>query len=121
MCIRDRKLNYKYKIDTRLKDYFREKWIISAKTSHKGTDYLEMALFSCETKQYLNFIMNDKSVNKMLKWRTSNYNLLVETQRAKNRKPYEERICNLCRTGKVQDIYHVFVECPRFLDFRSKK
>ena len=38
------KLNYKYKIDTHLKDYFREKWIISAKTSHKGTDYLEMAL-----------------------------------------------------------------------------
>ena len=32
-----------------------------------------------------------------------------------------ERICYLCRTGKVQDMYHVFVECPRFLDFRSKK
>ena len=115
------KLNLKYKIDTRLKDYFREKWIKSAIASRKGIDYLEMTLFSCETKQYLNYIMKDRSVNRMLKWRTSNYNLLVETERTRNRKPYEERICNLCDIGKVQDVYHVIVECPRFFDFRSKR
>ena len=45
------KISYKYKIHTRLKDYFREKWITSAKFSHKGLDYLEMPLFNCETKQ----------------------------------------------------------------------
>ena len=42
---------------------------------------------------------------------------------SKNRKPNEERICNLpvCPTGKVQDMCHFFVECPRFFDFRLKK
>ena len=115
MCIRDR-----YKIDTRLKDYFREKWITSAKFSHEGLEYLEMALFNCETKQYLNFIMRNKSVNIMLKWRTSNHNLLVETQRCRNRKPYEERLCNMCNTRKIQDMYHVMVECPKFTEYRSR-
>ena len=114
------KNNYKQKIDTRLKEYFREKWITSAKLSNKGIDYLELALFDCETKQYLNYIMSDKSVNRMLKLRTGNHILSVETERYRNRKAYNERLCNLCEMEKVQDLYHVIVECPRFVDVRSQ-
>lgn len=114
------KISYKQKIDVRLKEYFREKWITSAKLSNKGIDYLELALFDCETKQYLNYIMSDKSVNRMLKLRTGNHVLAVETERYRNRKAYNERLCNFCEMGKVQDLYHVIVECPKFVEVRSK-
>ena len=51
----------------RLTENFRNKWIKSAKHSHKGLDYLELSKFSCERKKYLNFIMKNKSVSQMLK------------------------------------------------------
>ena len=117
------KSNYrKYKniIVMRLTEHFRDMWIQSAKHSNKGIDYLELAKFSCERKKYLNFIMNDKSVIHMLKLRTGNHSLLVETKRYGDRKEYHERICNLCKLGKVQDLYHVLQECPHFKELRGK-
>ena len=105
---------YKSKIDRRLLNYFRELWIRSAKYSSKGLDYLQLSMFNCEMKHYLNFMNNDKSVIQTLKFRTGNHHLLVETDRYGRRKPYEERICNLCDMGKIQDPYHVLIECPRF-------
>jgi exonuclease III len=112
---------YKYKIQTRLVEYFRETWIKSARHSHKGVDYLELSMFNCEMKSYLNYIMNDKSILKILKLRTGNHSLSVEIDRYQNRKLYNERICKLCDTQKIQDLYHVIVECPRFKDHRSKE
>ena len=56
----------------------------------------------------------------MLKLRTGNHSLLVETKRYGNRKEYYERICNLCNLNKVQDLFHVVMECPNFLKERDK-
>ena len=103
-----------------LTEYFRDKWIKSAKHSNKGLDYLELSKFNCERKRYLNLIMNDKSVINMLKLRTGNHSLLVETKRYGNRKEYHERICNLCNLDKVQDLHHVINECPKFEEERKK-
>ena len=117
------KLNYNsYKniINIRLTEHFREIWIKSAKHSNKGLDYLELSLFNCDMKHYLNFIMNDKSVIQMLKLRTGNHILIVETDRFKNRRTYNERICNLCSMQKIQDLHHVIIECPKFSEQRSK-
>ena len=82
------------------------------KNSHKGLDYLELSQFDCNIKMYLNFIMNDKSVLQMLKIRTANHTLAVETDRHGHRRDYEDRICNLCNTDDVQDLFHVIVKCP---------
>ena len=106
--------SYKVIINTRLKEYFREQWIESAKHSHKGLDYLELSLFDCEMKKYLNFIVNDQSVLKMLKIRTGNHTLSVEIDRYRNRKAYEECICKSCDEEKIEDLYHVIVECPKY-------
>ena len=73
-----------------------------------------LAMFNCEMKHYLNFVNTDKSVLLMLKFRTGNHHLLVETDRYGNRKVYNERICKLCDMEKVQDLYHAMVECPKF-------
>ena len=107
-------------IKNRLKEYFREQWIKSAKHSRKGLDYLELATFDCHMKPYLNFIMKDKSVISMLKLRTGNHKLSIEIDRYCNRKAYNECICQTCGTGKLEDIYHVMVECPGYSNIRSK-
>ena len=71
-------------------------------------------------KHYLNFIMNDKSVIQILKLRTGNHILFVETDRYKNRRTYNERTCNLCSMQKIQDLHHVIIECPKFNEQRSQ-
>ena len=78
------KTNYKmYKniINARLIEHFRVQWLKSAKHSHKGLDYVESCLFDCNLKHYLNYTINDKSVVKMLRLRTGNHKLAVETER----------------------------------------
>ena len=112
--------NYKWIIKTRLKDHFRELWIKSASHSHKGLEYLELARFDCDIKPYLNFITCDKSVIQMLKLRTGNHTLSVEIDRYQNRKMYNERLCTLCDTQNIQDLYHVIIQCPKFNKSRSK-
>ena len=67
----------------RLAEYSREQWINSAKHSHKGRNYLELARFEQSPKSYLNFLVNDKSVGYMLKIRTGNHTLSVEIDRYK--------------------------------------
>ena len=112
--------NFNITIKSRLNAYFREQWIKSAKHSHKGLDYLELAAFDCHMKPYLNFVMKDKSVISMLKLRTGNHKLSIEIDRYRNRKAYNECICQACDTGKLEDIYHVMVECPKYSDMRAK-
>ena len=112
--------NFTIIINNRLKEYFREQWIKSAKNSHKGLDYLELATFNCDMKPYLNFVMKEKSVISMLRLRTGNHKLSIEIDRYRNRKAYNECICKACRTGKLEDLYHVMVECPAYSNMRSK-
>ena len=114
-------INYSNVINIRLKEHFREQWIKSAKNSHKGLDYLELATFECGMKSYLNFITKDKSVLSMLKLRTGNHKLSIEIDRYRGRKAYNECVCQACNTGDLEDIYHVIVVCPKYTDLRSKE
>ena len=120
---REEKINYYSIIQTRLTEYFREQWIKSAKHSHKGLDYLELTMFNCDMKPHLNFIMEDRSVLSTLKIRTGNHELSIEVDCYRNRKVYNECICNACNTGEVEDIqaYYVLVECPEYANTRLKK
>ena len=34
---------------------------------------------------------------------------------------YHERICNLCNTDKIQDLFHVIIECPKLTEQRFKE
>ena len=76
--------------------------------------YLELTKLDNEMKQCLNIMvgLHNRSVLKMLKIRTSNHKLAVEKYRFGNRKEYRKCICKTCDAKKVEDIFHVFVECP---------
>ena len=57
---------------------------------------------NCEMKNYLNLVVNDQSVSKMLNIRTGNHTLSVEIDRYRNRKTYEECICKSCDEEKIE-------------------
>ena len=100
---------YKTTIGIRLNEYFREEWINSAKHSHKGKKYLELARFDPKLKLYLNFVVNDKTIGHILKLRTCNHTFSVEIDRYQNRKTYEECICKYCDQHEIEDLFHVII------------
>ena len=108
-------------IKRRLEERFREKWIESAKHSHKGMNYLEICRFDCEMKSYLNFITKGENINIFLKLRAGNHTLSVEVDRYRNRKTYEECVCLECDSNKIEDLFHVIVECPKYTTTREHK
>ena len=107
-------------IDKRLNEYCREEWISSARHSHKGNNYLQLARFELGLKMYLNFVVTDKSIGHMLKIRTGNHTLSVEVDRYRNRKTYDECICKSCEQEEIEDLFHVIVVCPKFSELRKK-
>ena len=115
-----KRTTWKLHINKRITEYFREEWINSAKHSHKGNNYLELARFEPHLKDYLNFVVKDKSVGYMLKIRTGNHTLAVEIDRYKNRKTYEECICKSCKQQEIEDLYHVIVKCQGYNELRQK-
>ena len=101
-------------IKIRLNEYFREKWIDSAKCSHKGLRYLELTGFQCDMKTYLQYHSLKLDINLILKFRTGNHDLATEIGRYNNRREYEECVCSYCDDNSIEDIYHFIVMCPKY-------
>ena len=113
-------ISYESIINTRLGEYFSEQWLNSGKDTHKGSHYLELTLFNCEMKPYLNFIIKDTSVLDTLKLRTGSHKPSIEIDKYRNRKAYDECPCNYVIMKKIEDIYHVIAECLRYKEIREK-
>lgn len=112
-------VNYKTTIKRRLNDFFREQWINSAKHSHKGLNYLELCRFEDNLKVYLTLNLEINALVIVLKFRTGNHELAAEIGRYRNRKEYEDCICDLCDGSKIEDNFHFIVECPRYENLRE--
>ena len=65
--------------------------------------------------------MKYKSIDKLLRLRTDSHTLSTEVDRYRHRKTYEECICLRCDRNKIEDLYHVIVECPKYAAIRAKK
>ena len=57
----------------------------------------------------------------MLKIRTGNHTLSVETDRYKNRKTYQECVCKSCKEQEIEDVHHVIVKCDGYKEMRKQK
>ena len=90
-----------------LSDQFIQNWRENIAVSTKGTYY-------CHYKTSLNFepyLYLPKTISQqLLKFRTSNHNLPVETGRWSGI-PREERLCPLCNSPAVADEYHYLFKC----------
>ena len=84
--------------------------------SSKKQNYL-LLLEGCKTAQYLE-ILSYSDMFYLLKFRTDNHKLPVETGRYKNIE-YSKRLCTKC-LREVGDKYHYLFSCPLFESERVK-
>ena len=66
---------------------------------------------------YIKYDLPLKFRMSLSKLRCSAYNLVVETGRHNNIE-FENRICRLCNSSKVEDEYHFIMEGPFYNEFR---
>ena len=84
--------------------------------SSKGQSYKNIKS-GWGTEHYLS-ILDAKSTKTLIKFRTANHKLPVETGRYREL-PLIERKCPFC-TNLVGDEYHYALECSKFKDIRNK-
>ena len=64
---------------------------------------------------YVDIIRNKNMRKSLARLRTSAHKLHIETGRYhKNRKKVEQRICNICNSGDVEDEEHFLMTCATF-------
>ena len=98
----------KMDISRTLSDLYIQEWNEKANVSSKGKQYL---LFK-DNLNFEKYLINvSKFYNyKIIKYRTGNHRLPVETGRWENI-PLNERKCKLCTTDNIGDEYHYLFTC----------
>ena len=100
----------------KLNENFKQTWISSIESSSKSTMYTIVKNHDLTFEYYLTKLY-DTDARILLKFRTSNHNLPVETGRWKN-VPFVNRICKLCNND-VGDEFHYLFKCPSFVNERK--
>jgi hypothetical protein len=102
-----------------LMDQFRQKWYAEVNRMDKCVSYRAFKN-TLAFENYLIKFPKDIAVS-MVKFRTSNHKLAVETGRY-NDVERHNRHCNLCNEAQLGDEYHVLLECknPTILAMRQK-
>ena len=104
------------KVVLNLKDVFIQTWSQQCRDCTKACNYfLYKTTFG--TEHYLDNLPKSQRTF-LTKIRTSNHKLPIE-KGTYNNIPREQRICNLCTLGCVDDEFHFLLECPFFSDLRK--
>ena len=101
----------KVKITKTLNDLFIQEWNTKTAMSSKGRENLEF-------EPYLK-ILSKSSHILLIKFRTANHKLPVETERWKNI-PLAERKCTLCNKNDIGNEFHYLLICPYFATERTR-
>ncbi|XP_061167256.1 uncharacterized protein LOC133176104 [Saccostrea echinata] len=103
-------------VKQRLSDQFIQKWHSDINNSSKGQIY---KIFKSDFgfEKYLS-ILPSKLQKILIKFRTSNHHLPIETGRWSNI-PLDERVCKLCNTGQIADEFHFILECKTLNSIRK--
>lgn len=104
-------------VKQRLKDQFVQIWSNDINCSSRGHVYKILKPNFCFEK-YLD-ILPVKLRKKLIKFRTSNHRLPVETGRWYNIH-FNERLCLLCNKGLIGDEFHYVLECSALQEIRKK-
>ena len=100
-----------------LLDQFLQEWHQSTGNSTKGLMYRSIKE-DIHFEEYLNILPKRLSIN-MIRFRTANHRLPVETGRWYNIS-IDDRKCNLCSTNSLGDEFHYLLECTFFTHQRRK-
>ena len=97
-------------------DQFIQKWSNNINISSKGHTYkIFKRIFGYE--KYLD-ILPSKFRKILVKFRTSNHRLPIETSRWLGI-PIDDRRCTFCNTRQLADEMHFILECKAFSDIRK--
>ena len=103
-------------IRQRILDTYKQTWYSEINNSCRLDAYC-IFKHNCELESYLNIERNKKYKLALTRFRTSSHSLMIETGRyddtARN-----QRICQFCNMGKVEDEYHFLLVCPYYRDLR---
>lgn len=94
-----------------LTDQFQQKWFSNLNNSNKGKNY-SVFKSKVDLEKYL-LILKKKDHMPLVKLRTGNHHLPVETGRWNNI-DISDRKCNLCNLNDVGDELHYVLKCPFF-------
>lgn len=107
----------KYNNKQRLQDQFIQKWANDIDNSSKGQIYkIYKENFGFE--KYFS-ILTKKFWKPLIKFRTSNHRLPIETGRWYGI-PLNDRSCTLCNIGKLADEFHFILECKSLSNLRKQ-
>ena len=107
----------KAKISETLKDLYIQEWHAKLDSSSKGRDY---GIYKSDISIEPYFMtLNKNAYYHMVKFRTANFKLPIETGRWEN-VPVNERKCMMCDTNDIGDSFHYLFKCPFFVLERSE-
>ena len=109
-----------YAFKQRLIDNFTQIWRADIENNQKITLYKHFKCnFECE--QYLSTIQHKKFRDALAQLRLSSHCLHIETGRyGKNRIERNERVCQMCSTGDIEDEYYFVFICDIYNELRIK-
>ncbi|CAB3992816.1 Hypothetical predicted protein [Paramuricea clavata] len=103
-------------ITKRLKENYLTFWKHKLENSSKLTFYSTIKI-DYEVEKYLSIIKDSNKRKTLTRFRLSNHSLQIETGRYHNI-AREERLCNLCHSGEVENESHLLLTCEAYGDTR---
>jgi hypothetical protein len=83
--------------------------------------YNEVVNHNLEDQNHLSFFRSAKKKINIDKIRTNSHELHSETRRwTTSKTPWDEKICHLCDTKRVEDEKHLLLDCPAHTHIRSQ-
>ena len=104
------------KVKSTLRDQYIQKWHANIDSSSKGVTYKKFKTIFCLEKYLL--LLQPRQWKPIIKLRTSNHYLPVETGRWNNTERHERK-CNLCNENELGDEYHYIFVCDNFRNERN--
>ena len=72
-----------------------------------------------DSKNYLDFIYEKKIKTAFTKFRLPSHDLAIQRGRYETT-PRDERICKLCNSNMVENVYHFLLVFPKYKGFEAK-
>ena len=102
------------KVEQILSDQFSQKWREDILASPKGIYYQHFK----QSLKFEPYLLLPRTISQtLLKFRTSNHNLPIETGRWSGI-PREDRLCPLCNSPAIADEFHYLFKCPALSEDR---
>ena len=111
-------INYYPLFRERLRDQFIQNWAEGINSMPKLSMYCNFKTEIC-FEFYLEYLQNIKFIHTFAAFRLSSHKLEIEAGRFVN-KPREERFCQICNNGCIENEYNFLLYCPKYSALRFK-